>query len=246
MKETLILVGKYFLLMKRVFMKPEKWRIFWKQFIFETDKLIINSLPLVAFISLFIGAVLVVQTAKNINSPFIPRMYAGYLTRESLVLEFCSTMICLILAGKIGSNIASEIGTMRITEQIDAMEMMGVNSANYLILPKVTSATLFSPLIMLMSFILGLIGGYLTCSLTEMVTMHDYLNGIRFVFNGSYVTYSAIKTSVFCFIITSISSFFGFNAKGGSLGVGASATRAIVVICALILIFDLLLTQLLL
>lgn len=230
--------------MKKVFRLPEKWGLFTRQMILESDKLILNSIPLVALISIFIGAVLVIQTANNLSSPFIPKMYVGYMTRESLVLEFSSTMICLILAGKIGSNISSEIGTMRITEQIDAMEMMGVNSANFLVLPKITAATLLTPLLMLMSFIVGIIGGYLTVAISGIINLSDYVTGIRYWFLGSYVTYSIVKTAVFAFIITSMSSFYGYHATGGSLGVGRSSTKAIVVSSAMILVFDLILTKL--
>ena len=159
MKKTLELIGEYYILMTRVFQKPDKWKIFWKQYAIEAYKLIIDSIPIVTIISVFIGAVIVIQTANNMDNPFIPKMYIGYMAREMLALEFCSTMVALILAGKIGSNIASEIGSMRITEQIDAMEMMGVNSANYLILPKIVSATTLSPLLMLLSFMVGLLGG---------------------------------------------------------------------------------------
>lgn len=246
MNKLLTLTGQYFLLLKKTFKKPEKWNIFFKQCIFEADKLVINSIPLVALISIFIGAVLVIQTANNIENPFIPKMYIGYMTRESLILEFSSTMICLILAGKIGSNISSEIGSMRISEQIDAMEMMGVNSANYLILPKLTVTTLLNPLLMLMSFMLGLLGGYLIVAITGMIPTDTYIVGIRYWFLGLYVVYSIIKTSVFSFIITSVSCFYGYYAKDGSLGVGRSSTKAIVVSSALILIFNLILTKLIL
>ncbi len=232
--------------MKRVFKRPEKWKLFLKQLVFEADKLVISSIPLVALISVAIGAVIVLQTANNLESPFIPKMYVGYMARESLVLEFCSTMVCLILAGKIGSNIASEIGSMRITEQIDAMEMMGINSAGYLILPKIISTTILNPLLMLMSYMLGLLGGYIIVATTGIINVSDYIIGIRYWFIGYYITYSVIKTSVFSFIITSISSFYGYYAIGGSLGVGRSSTKAIVASSALILIFNLILTKLML
>ncbi len=238
--------GAYFLLMGRVFRKPEKGSIFRKQFVTETEKLVINSIPIVAIISVFIGAVIVLQTAYNLENPFIPKMYVGYMARESLVLEFCSTMIALILAGKIGSNIASEIGSMRITEQIDAMEIMGVNSANYLILPKITCTVIFNPLIMLLSFMLGLLGGLGIVAATGVITVSQYVSGIQFAFNSYYIFYSMVKMSVFSFIITSVSSFYGYYAKGGSLGVGRSSTRAIVISSGLILIFNLVLTQLML
>lgn len=237
-------IGEYYNLMMRVFRKPEKWKIFWKQFWFESDKLIIGSIPIVSIISVFIGAVIVLQSANNMESPFIPKMYVGVMARESLVLEFCSTMVALILAGKIGSNISSEIGSMRITEQIDAMEIMGVNSANYLILPKVVSSTIFSPFIMLLSFVLGLIGGAGIILFTGIITIAQYIDGLQFAFKAWYIYYSMVKMAVFCFIITSICSYYGYYAKGGSLGVGRSSTKAIVVSSTLILIFDLLITKL--
>ena len=232
--------------MMRVFRKPEKWELFWKQFWKEAEKLVIASLPLVAIISVFIGAVIVIQTANNLESPFIPKLYVGVMARESLVLEFCSTMVALILAGKIGSNISSEIGSMRITEQIDAMEIMGVNSANYLILPKICSTTVLSPLVMLMSFMLGLLGGGIIIVLTGIITLAQYTEGLQFAFHQWYIFYSMIKMAIFCFIITSLCAYYGYYAKGGSLGVGRSSTKAIVVSSVLILIFDLILTKLML
>ena len=156
LRDFFIQTGQYFLFLKIVFKKPEKWKIFWKQFILEADKLIVSSVVLVSVISVFIGGVLVIQTASNMNNPFLDRMLVGYMVRESLILEFCSTMVALILAGKIGSNIASELGSMRITEQIDAIEMMGVNSASFLVLPKVLAVTILSPLLVLLSFVLGI------------------------------------------------------------------------------------------
>ena len=245
-KRAFELTGEYILLMQRVFRKPEKWSLFGKQLILEADKLVMQSIPLIALISIFIGAVIVMQTALNLVSPLIPKMYVGYMARESLILEFCSTMVCLILAGKIGSNIASEIGSMRISEQIDAMEMMGVNSANYLILPKVVATTLLNPFLMLMSFILGLAGGWLIVYTTGIIPVADYMTGLQFWFLGHYITYSIIKTAVFSFIITTVASFYGYTATGGSLGVGRSSTQSIVTSSALILVFNLILTQLLL
>lgn len=245
-RHFLYVTGRYLLFLRQVFRRPEKWRLTIRQFFVEAGKLVIGSIPLTALISVFIGAVLVIQTANNMTSPVLPKMYIGYMTRESLILEFCSTMVCLILAGKMGSNISSEIGTMRITEQIDAMEMMGINSASYLVMPKILSTTLLNPLLTLMSFIMGLLGGYLIIALTGMIKISDYLDGIRFAFNGYYITYSLIKTAVFSFIISSVSAFYGYYAGGGSLGVGRSATTAIVVSSALILIFNLILTRIML
>ncbi len=239
-------VGKYFLFLKMVFRKPEKWRLFWRQFVNESDKLILSSILIVGVISVFIGGVLVIQTASNLENPVIDKMYVGYMVRESLILEFCSTMIALILAGKMGSNIASEIGSMRITEQIDDMDMMGVNSAGFLVLPKITSATLLSPFLMLLSLILGLVGGWLVVETTQIISTASYITGIKFCYNGFYVFYSCFKMSVFCFMISSIAAFNGFYAKGGSLGVGHSSTKSIVITSILILLFDLVLTQIML
>lgn len=246
MKNTLEILGRYFLLMKKVFSRPDKRSIFIKQFFTDVEKLVIDSIPIVAVISLFIGAVIVIQTASNIESPFIPKMYVGYMARESLVLEFCSTMIALILAGKVGSNISSEIGSMRISEQIDAMDMMGVNSANYLILPKIAAATIFNPLLMLFSFMLGLVGGAIIIFITGIVTMSQYVDGLHYAFRSYYIFYSMIKMSVFSYVITSISSFYGYYASGGSLGVGKSSTKAIVVSSVMILVANLVITQLML
>ena len=246
MKKTLQIIGEYWLLMLKVFQKPEKWRVFFKQCAFEAQKLILDSIPLISVISIFIGAVAVIQTVNNLDNPFIPKMYVGYMAREILVLEFCSTMVALILAGKIGSNIASEIGSMRITEQIDAMEIMGVNSANYLILPKITSSVILSPFVMLSSFAIGLLGGAAIVFATGAVTMAQYVEGLQFSFKIHYVYYSIAKMAVFTFIITSLASYFGYYAKGGSLGVGRSSTLSIVISSVLILVFDLALTKLLL
>jgi phospholipid/cholesterol/gamma-HCH transport system permease protein len=234
------------LFLKMVFKRPERWRIFWRQFVNEADKLIISSVLLVGVISLFIGGVLVIQTASNLENPLIDKMYVGYMVRESLILEFCSTMIALILAGKMGSNIASEIGSMRITEQIDAMDMMGVNSAGFLVLPKVVASTLLSPLLMLLSLALGVLGGYIVVEFTQIIPTASYITGIKAFYNGFYIWYSCFKMSLFCFMISSIAAFNGYYAKGGSLGVGKSSTQAIVTTSILILLADLVVTQLML
>ena len=241
-----ISVGSYILFLKQVFRRPDRWKIFWRQFINESDKLILSSILLVGVISVFIGGVLVIQTASNLENPLIDKMYVGYMVRESLILEFCSTMIALILAGKMGSNIASEIGSMRITEQIDAMDMMGVNSAGFLVLPKVVASTFLSPLLMLLSLALGLVGGYFTVEATEIIPAPKYIEGIKAFYNGFYVFYSCFKMSLFCFMISSIAAFKGYYAKGGSLGVGRSSTTAIVTTSILILLLDLVVTQLML
>ena len=192
------------------------------------------------------GAVITIQMALNFESPFIPQYLIGYAARESMLLEFSSTIVALILAGKVGSNIASEIGTMRITEQIDALEIMGVNSASYLILPKIISTVIFFPFLTTLSMGIGIVGGYVLCILTGAVNPDAYITGIRYDFKPFYITYSLIKSSVFAFIITSISGFFGYYANGNSLEVGRASTQAVVISSIVILIFNLILTQLLL
>ena len=237
-------IGRYFLLMRNVFSKPEKWSIYRRRIIVEMDALGLNSIGIVAIISVFMGAVLTIQMALNLESPFIPKFLIGYATRESIILEFSSTIVALILAGKVGSNIASEIGTMRITEQIDALEIMGVNSASYLILPKIISTVLFFPFLTILSIIIGVLGGYLVGGITGSVSPDTYIEGIRYAFKPYYITYTLVKASTFAFIITSISGFYGYYAQGNSLEVGRASTKAVVVSSIVILVFNLILTQL--
>ncbi len=246
LKKAFESVGHYLLFLKKVFRKPEKWRIFFRQFVNEADKLILSSVLLVGVISLFIGGVLVIQTASNLENPIIDKMYIGYMVRESLILEFCSTMVALILAGKMGSNISSEIGSMRITEQIDAMEIMGVNSANYLILPKVIAFMVMMPFLVIISMGVGLVGGYCIGAFTDVITISDYLIGIQYAFIPYYVWYSLIKTVIFAFIITSVAAYYGYYAYGGALEVGKASTKAVVNSSILILLFNLMLTNIML
>ena len=240
------LIGRYFMLMGKVFSRPEKAAIYRRRIIYEMESLGIDSIGLTAIISVFIGAVITLQMCINLDSPFIPRSLVGYATRETMILEFSSTVVALILAGKVGSNIASEIGTMRITEQIDALEIMGVNSASYLILPKIIGTVFFFPFLTILSMIIGVAGGYVVSILTGAVNPDSYIVGVQYQFKPFYITYSLIKSSVFAFIITSISGFYGYFANGNSLEVGRASTQAVVVSSIVILIFNLILTQLLL
>ncbi|MDR0981724.1 MAG: ABC transporter permease [Culturomica sp.] len=242
----LILVGNYVIFIKKVFSKQEKNRIFFKNIGSELEKLGFNSIPLVLIISFFIGAVLTLQTAYNMASPLLPRYLIGYLTRETLLLEFSSTIVSVILAGKIGSNVASEIGTMKITEQIEALEAMGVNSISYLVAPKIISAMLINPILYIFSVFIGIIGGLLTGILSGVVNFEDFIQGLHFSFNSYYVVYSIIKSFVFAFIFTSIPAFYGYNVQGGALEVGKASTRAVVDSSIAILIANLILTQILL
>lgn len=246
LKDLIRHFGEYMLLMSRVFHLPDRQRMFWRQYAREIEKQGLQSLPIVVIISIFIGAILTIQTKMNTENPLLPTYTTGLLTRETLLLEFSSTILCLILAGKVGSNIASEIGSMRITEQIDAMEIMGVNSANYLILPKICSFLTMMPLLVIISITVGLIGGYGVGLFTDVITVQDYIVGIQYAFNPYYVWYAIIKSLVFGFIITSFSSYYGYYAYGGALDVGRASTSAVVNSNILILFADLLLTKLLL
>ncbi|HOY73101.1 MAG TPA: ABC transporter permease [Tenuifilaceae bacterium] len=240
------LIGEYFLLLKKVFSKPEKGRIYFKQTIKEMDKLGIKSIGIVTIISVFMGAVITLQTAYNMENPFIPRYMIGLGTRDSMFLEFSSTIIGLILAGKVGSSIASELGTMRVTEQIDALEIMGVNSASYLILPKIIATLIFNPFLCMLSMVVGIAGGWMVGEFSGVISTQAYIYGIRYAFIPFYITYSLIKTVVFAFLITTISAFYGYRVQGGSLEVGQASTNAVVVSSVFILLFNLILTQLLL
>ena len=239
-------VGEYSLLMKRVFNKPDSWKMFFRQLPKELEKLGLQSLPIVVIISVFIGAIMPIQTKLNTENPLLPTYSTGLVTRDTLLLEFSSTILCLILAGKVGSNIASEIGTMRITEQIDALEIMGVNSANYLILPKVTAFVLMMPFLVIISMAVGLIGGYCVGLFTDIISTADYLLGIQYAFIPYYVFYAIVKSLVFAFIISSVASYYGYFAYGGALDVGKASTNAVVNGSILILFFNLLLTNLML
>lgn len=238
--------GRYILLMKRVFVLPDRWKMFFRQFPKELEKLGLQSLPIVIIISVFIGAIMTIQTKLNTTNPLLPTYSTGLVTRDTLLLEFSSTIMCLILAGKVGSNIASEIGTMRITEQIDALEIMGVNSANYLILPKITAFVVMMPFLVIFSMALGLIGGYFVGVFTNIITTADYLMGIQYAFIPYYVFYSIVKSLAFAFIISSVAAFYGYYSYGGALDVGKSSTNAVVNGSILILFFNLLITNLML
>lgn len=240
------LFGEYILLMRKVFSKPEKFKIYYHQTIKEMDKLGLQSIGIVVIISVFIGAIITLQTAYNLENPFIPKYMIGLGTRDIMFLEFSSTIISLILAGKVGSNIASEIGTMRVTEQIDALEIMGVNSASYLILPKIIATVLFNPFLSMLSMVVGIIGGWLVGMFAGVFTTQEYITGIQYAFIPFYITYALIKMLFFSFIISTVSSFYGYRVQGGSLEVGQASTQAVVVSSVLILLVNLILTQLML
>jgi phospholipid/cholesterol/gamma-HCH transport system permease protein len=243
---TLDSIGGYFLVLGRTFRKPERWSEYSKSFWREIDHLGLDSVGIVAIISLFVGAVVTIQTALNLDDPLIPSYYIALATRESIVLEFSPTMISLILAGKVGSNIASTLGTMRVTEQIDALDVMGINSAAYLILPKVLACVIFNPILITISIFLGLAGGYFAGDLTGMISMVDFAYGLKLEFNTFYITYALVKTVIFAFLIATISAYFGYTVKGGAIDVGTASTTAVVSSSVAIIIANYFLTDILL
>ena len=238
-------IGRYTLLMQKVFSRPEKMRIYYTRIMREMEALGLNSIGLTAIISIFIGSAVTLQMAITLESPFIPQFMIGYATREVMILEFSSTVVALILAGKVGSNIASEIGTMRITEQIDALEVMGVNSASYLILPKIVATVFFFPFLAIFSMLIGVAGGYGIAVMTGIMNPMEYIDGLKYCFYMSEVSYAVTKMVFFAFFITSISAYCGYYAKGNSLEVGKASTKAVVVSSVVIMICNLVLTQLL-
>ena len=238
--------GKYCLFISEVFKKPSKWKVFFNRTIFEITKLGVDSIPLVIIISLFIGSVIAIQMQLNISSPLIPTYSVGLATREIILLEFSNSILCLILAGKVGSNIASEIGTMRVTEQIDALDIMGVNSANFLVLPKVVGFIFFMPVLVAFCIATSMLGGYLVAVFTDLFSVSRYVYGIQAMFTEWYVWYGLIKSLFFSYFIATVSSFCGYYVKGGALEVGKASTNAVVSSSILILLTDVILTKLML
>lgn len=245
MWKAIATVGRYVQLMGRTFARPERWGMTLKQYVVEMAKLGVDSIGIVLLISFFIGAVITIQIKLNIDSPLMPRWIVGYVTREIMLLEFSSSIMCLILAGKVGSNIASEIGTMRVTQQIDALEIMGVNSANYLILPKIMALVTTIPIMVTCSIFSAIIGAFCTCWFGGVLTAVDLEYGLQYMFVEWFVWCSIIKSFFFAFIIASVSAFYGYTVEGGSIAVGRASTDAVVSSSVLILFADLVLTQLL-
>ena len=246
LKKSLESFGKYCLFIWRCFSKPEKWGEFFKRYIAEISKLGADSIPLVILISIFMGAVCTIQMKLNVQSPLIPKYSVGLATREIILLEFSSSILCLILAGKVGSNIASEIGTMRVTEQIDALEIMGINSTSFLVLPKIAAFVSYIPVLVIICMVTSLFGGYLISAITGIVSVETYIYGIQTSFNEWYVWYALIKSLFFAFAISSVSSYFGYNVTGGALQVGKASTNSVVASSVIILILDVILTNIML
>ena len=245
LKNWLTTFGHYIILMGRTFSIPERMRMFWKQYVKEMAQLGVNSIGIVLLISFFIGAVICIQMKVNIESPWMPRWVAGYTTREIMLLEFSSSIMCLILAGKVGSNIASELGTMRVTQQIDALDIMGINSACYLILPKILGMITLMPFLVIFSSAMGIIGAYGTAFIAHIIVPDDLTLGLQHNYIPWFMWMSIIKSLFFAFIISSVPAFFGYTVEGGSVNVGKASTDAVVSSSVLILFSDVFITQLL-
>jgi phospholipid/cholesterol/gamma-HCH transport system permease protein len=239
-------IGKYWIFIKGLFTKPERFRIYLKQIFLEMEAMGWGSIGIVALNSVFMGAVITIQSAYNIVNPLVPLAAIGVVARDSIIIEFAPTVMMMVLAGKIGSSIASEIGTMRVTEQIDALEIMGINSSSYLVIPKIVAAVFILPFVVLLSMFMGILGGWVAGDLSGACPSSEYLKGLQDSFLPFNITFALIKTIIFAFIITSISSFQGYYTEGGALEVGRASTKAVVYSNILILVFDYICTQVLL
>ncbi|WP_341222317.1 ABC transporter permease [Polaribacter atrinae] len=239
-------IGKYFMMLGRVFKKPQKRKVFYEALIKEIDELGLKSLGIIMFISFFIGGVIALQTALNLDNPFIPKSLIGFAAKRSIILEFAPTFCSIILAGKVGSYITSSIGTMRVTEQIDALEVMGINALSHLVLPKVLATVFFYPFLISLGMFLGILGGWVTGVLSGLFSGADYIEGIQTDFDPFLLSYAIIKTLVFAFLISTVPSYHGYYVKGGSIAVGKASTQAVVWTTILIVIANYFLTQMLL
>jgi phospholipid/cholesterol/gamma-HCH transport system permease protein len=239
-------IGKYFMMLTQVFKKPQKGVIFYESLIKEIEELGLKSLGIIMFISFFIGGVIALQTALNLDNAFIPRSLIGFAAKRSIILEFAPTFCSIILAGKVGSYITSSIGTMRVTEQIDALEVMGVNSLNHLVLPKVIATVFFYPFLISLGMMLGIFGGWIAGVFSGLFSGVDYVEGLQTDFNSFLLVYAIIKTLVFAFLIATVPSYHGYYVKGGSIAVGKASTQSVVWTTILIVIANYFLTQMLL
>lgn len=240
------LFGQYTLFLIGLFSRPERFKVFLKQTLHEMNSIGVGSFGIISLISIFTGAVSTVHIGYQLVSGLVPDYLIGRIVRDSNILEFSPTITCLVLAGKVGSSIASEIGTMKVTEQIDALEIMGVNSANYLVLPKIVAGALTIPVLVVYAMGLSLIGGAISGELSGIINLDFYIKGLRSDFIPFSVTFAMIKSFTFALIITSISSFHGYKTEGGALEVGQSSTKAVVYSCMGIIFFDYIISQLLL
>jgi phospholipid/cholesterol/gamma-HCH transport system permease protein len=239
-------LGRYLLMLKGMFTKPENMRVYWKEFMHQCSEIGIGSLGIVVIISFFMGAVSAVQTAYQLVNPIIPKSTIAQIVRDTVILEFSPTLVCIVLAGVVGSKIASELGNMRVSEQIDALEIMGINTKAYLVLPKIAAALLVIPLLVIISSALGIWGGRLAGVSTHILSANEYDKGLLEAFLPYNVFFALAKAYTFSFIISSVPAYFGYNVTGGALEIGRSSTRSVVISCILILFADYILAALLL
>lgn len=239
-------IGKYFIMLKQVFKKPQKGKVFYEAVFREIEELGLKSIGIIMFISFFIGGVIALQTALNLDGAFIPQSLIGFAAKRSIILEFAPTFCSIILAGKVGSYITSSIGTMKVTEQIDALDVMGINSLNYLVLPKIIATVFFYPFLIILGMTIGIFGGWLAGVLSGLFSGVDYIEGLRTDFKPFFIVYAVIKTLVFAFLISTVPSYHGYYVKGGSIAVGKASTQSVVWTTILIVIANYLLTQMLL
>jgi phospholipid/cholesterol/gamma-HCH transport system permease protein len=239
-------IGKFVLMIKGMFSKPENGKMYWKEFMHQCSEIGIGSLGIVAIISVFIGAVSVVQTAYQLTSPLIPRYTISQIVRDTVILEFAPTLVCIVLAGVVGSKIAGELGNMRVSEQIDALEIMGINTKAYLVLPKILAALLVIPMLVVLASALALWGGRVAGTMANIISSNDYDKGLLTQFIPYNAFFALIKAYTFAFLISSISSYYGYHVKGGALEIGRASTRSVVVSCITILLADYVLSALLL
>ncbi|MFZ1529095.1 MAG: ABC transporter permease [Ferruginibacter sp.] len=239
-------LGQYTLMLKRMFSRPENAKLYWKEFMHQCAEIGMGSLPIVSIISLFMGAVSTVQTAYQLVSPLIPKSTIAQIVRDTVILEFAPTLVCIVLAGVIGSKIASELGNMRVSEQIDALEIMGINTKTFLILPKILAAMITIPMMVILAMALGIYGGRFAGDASNILSAETFDMGLMENFVPYNVFFSLMKAYTFAFIISSISAYFGYHVKGGALEIGKSSTKSVVVSCVLILLADYMLAALLL
>lgn len=239
-------IGKYFIFLGHLFTNRESFKTYYKLVLEECITIGIGSVLLVALVATFMGAVTTVQTAANMVSALIPDYVISQVVREMTILELAPTIIAVIYAGKVGSSMSGQLGTMKITEQVDALEVMGINSISYLVLPKIIASMLMYPMLVIIAGVCALMGGYLAGTIADIITPNDYVYGIRFSFNEFFVSFALIKSVVFAFLVASISSFKGYYTQGGALEVGVSSTQAVTNSVIAVLVADYLLAQLLL
>jgi len=238
--------GRYLLMLKTMFSRPENGKMYWKEFMHQCSEIGIGSLGIVVIISIFIGAVSAVQTAYQMTTPLIPRETISMIVRDTVILEFAPTLVCIVLAGVVGSKIAGELGNMRVSEQIDALEIMGINTKTYLVLPKVLAAVIVIPMLVVISMILGIWGGRLASTMSGIISAETFDKGLLMSFVPYNVFFAIIKGYTFAFIISSIPAFYGYYVRGGALEIGRASTKAVVVSCITILFADYILSALLL